>query len=319
MAQSDYNIGANLSGLVMRTEINTVFSSILTNNSGTVAPTVTSAFMTWVDTSNSTYYYLKMRNHDNTAWVTLFIYTVSTKIITPFIISSPTTNALPRINADGTLANSSITTDANGNLGVNTTIAAFGATTRVIQIRNASLGGAANSQAAIRANIYFDGTNNRYISNDYASTYEMLAGAHKWYSASSGAAGSITTLNTLMTLDLNGNLTLNSPTGLLGYGIGGTVTQLINKATTVTLNKPTGQIITSNAALAGNSGIAFSFNNSLLGVGDDILITVNSLNYRVFANTINTGGCTILIENRTAGLLSEVLTLNYKVFKGATA
>lgn len=84
MSQSDYNIGANPSGLNMRTELNQIFDSILTHNSGSTAPTVTKAFMMWVDTSNATYYYLKMRNHDNTAWVTLGIYTVATKTYTSY-------------------------------------------------------------------------------------------------------------------------------------------------------------------------------------------------------------------------------------------
>lgn len=84
MAQSDYNIGANPSGLNMRTEINTIFDSILTNNSGTTAPTVTSAFMRWVDTSNVSTYYLKQRNHDNTAWNILFTYDVATKTLTAY-------------------------------------------------------------------------------------------------------------------------------------------------------------------------------------------------------------------------------------------
>lgn len=118
MAQSDYELAAHISGLNQRTEINSIFDSILTHNSGSTAPTVTKAFMMWVDTSNATYYYLKMRNHDNTAWVTLFIYTVSTKVITPFIINSPTTNAIPKINADGTIGNSNIIIDDNGNVRV---------------------------------------------------------------------------------------------------------------------------------------------------------------------------------------------------------
>lgn len=84
MAQSDYELAAHVSGLNQRTEINSIFDSILTHNSGSTAPTVTKAFMMWVDTSNATYYYLKMRNHDNTAWVTLGIYTVDTKAYTSY-------------------------------------------------------------------------------------------------------------------------------------------------------------------------------------------------------------------------------------------
>lgn len=106
MSQSDYNIGANPTGLAMRTEINTIFDSILTNNSGSTSPAVTSAFMMWVDTSNATYYYLKIRNHDNTAWVVLASYTVATKTLTvvdsskiPIDLSSSTDKPTP-IDAD---------------------------------------------------------------------------------------------------------------------------------------------------------------------------------------------------------------------------
>lgn len=119
----------------------------------------------------------------------------------------------------------------------------------------------------------------------------------------------------------NGSLLLTSGTGALGYrtGAGGTVTQLTSKSTTVTLNKPSGQIITHNAALVGNSVVAFSFNNSLLEIGDSIIINVSLVSYRVFVLAIGAGVCTILIENRTAGSLSDSLTLNYSIIKGVNA
>lgn len=94
MAQSDYELAAHISGLNQRTEINSIFDSILTHNSGSTAPTVTKAFMMWVDTSNATYYYLKMRNHDNTAWVTLGIYTVATKTYISYIDGDQTISGI---------------------------------------------------------------------------------------------------------------------------------------------------------------------------------------------------------------------------------
>lgn len=106
MAQSDYSIGANPTGLAMREEVNTIFQSVLTNNSGATAPTTTAAFMYWVDTSNATTYYLKMRNHDNTDWVVLANYTVSTKTLTaidttkiPIDLSGATSKVTP-VDAD---------------------------------------------------------------------------------------------------------------------------------------------------------------------------------------------------------------------------
>ena len=82
MAQvTDRNIGANPTGFDMRTEINNIIAALESDNSGTSEPLNTVAYMKWLDTSNATYYYYKERNHDNTAWVTLFRYTVATKIM----------------------------------------------------------------------------------------------------------------------------------------------------------------------------------------------------------------------------------------------
>lgn len=82
MAQvTDRNIGANPTGFDMRTEINNIIAALESDNSGTSEPLNTVPYMKWLDTSNATYYYYKERNHDNTAWVTLFRYTVATKIM----------------------------------------------------------------------------------------------------------------------------------------------------------------------------------------------------------------------------------------------
>lgn len=81
--QSDYLISANPTGLAMREEINTIFESILTKNSGDTAPTTTKPFMYWADTSNVSTYYVKQRTHDDAAWVSIFSYDVVTKTFQP--------------------------------------------------------------------------------------------------------------------------------------------------------------------------------------------------------------------------------------------
>lgn len=81
MAQADYNIGANPSGLNMRTEINQIFTAILTQNSGATPPATTEAGMRWCDTSDPNIYYEKIRNHTNDGWVSLYAYDVATKTI----------------------------------------------------------------------------------------------------------------------------------------------------------------------------------------------------------------------------------------------
>lgn len=82
MAQvTDRTIGANPTGFDMRTELNNIISALESDNSGSSEPLNTVAYMKWLDTSNATYYYYKERNHDNTSWVTLFRYTVATKVM----------------------------------------------------------------------------------------------------------------------------------------------------------------------------------------------------------------------------------------------
>jgi hypothetical protein len=85
MAQADYVISPNPTGLAMRTEVNQIFQAILTSNAGNVAPSTTQAGMLWGDTGNSSTYYLKIRNHTNDGWASLYAYDVATKTIQPML------------------------------------------------------------------------------------------------------------------------------------------------------------------------------------------------------------------------------------------
>ena len=80
MQVTDYEIltsDAN-SGIKYRNAVNEILAAIKTQNSGNTEPLNPEAFMWWVDTSNSTYYYLKQRNAGNSGWNVLFRYTVAT-------------------------------------------------------------------------------------------------------------------------------------------------------------------------------------------------------------------------------------------------
>lgn len=65
MSQADYNI-ANQNGADTRSELNTIFSAIATNNSGSSEPATTFAFQWWADTTSGL---LKQRNAANSAWI----------------------------------------------------------------------------------------------------------------------------------------------------------------------------------------------------------------------------------------------------------
>ena len=67
MAQHDYNI-ANQTAPTFRADLNLLLDAIVSNNSGTTAPSTTFANMFWYDTTAEV---MKQRNEANSAWVTL--------------------------------------------------------------------------------------------------------------------------------------------------------------------------------------------------------------------------------------------------------
>lgn len=70
MSQHDYVI-SNDSGATVRADINSVLQAVLSQNSGTSAPTTTSAGMFWMDTTGGAPYELKIRDAGNNHWLTL--------------------------------------------------------------------------------------------------------------------------------------------------------------------------------------------------------------------------------------------------------
>lgn len=126
-----------------------------------------------------------------------------------------------------------------------------------------------------------------------------------------------------LTLDTSGN-TLVTGYGAFGYGTGagGTVTQLTSKSTAVTLNKPCGQITMNNAALAAGGQVTFSLNNSLITVNDIIVVHcthANGFAYYVWAGYSTAGSAQVTVKNTAASSLSDAITINFAVIKGAIA
>lgn len=127
-------------------------------------------------------------------------------------------------------------------------------------------------------------------------------------------------------VDASGNLLVTNVAGLgYGTGAGGTVTQATSKSTTVTLNKPTGQITMNNAALAAGASVNFAVNNSLVTTTDLVVVGgvnagVDPINYRIEAARANgIGTFLIRVTNISAGSLSEALQIQFSIIKGATS
>lgn len=109
-----------------------------------------------------------------------------------------------------------------------------------------------------------------------------------------------------------------------GTGAGGTVTQATSKSTSVTLNKPCGQITMNNAALAANTAVRFTLNTTLLAPTDTIIINFASTIGNVDTNynlswSVGTNSVNITLKNVSAGSLSEAVVINFAVIKGVTA
>lgn len=130
-----------------------------------------------------------------------------------------------------------------------------------------------------------------------------------------------------LNLDLNGNgyALAVSALGLgFGAGSGGTVTQATSKSTSVTLNKPAGQITMNNAALLAATTVGFVVNDSVVGGADTVQVTLaggyaDAAAYQVWAGGGSAGSFAIYLRNISLGTLSEAVVINFTVLKGSTS
>jgi hypothetical protein len=125
-----------------------------------------------------------------------------------------------------------------------------------------------------------------------------------------------------MRIDSSGNVLVTNAAKLgYGTGAGGTVTQSTSKSTSVTINKPCGQITMNNAAMLGGAVVVFDITNSLVTATDVVIANgtwpVNS--YRVECFYVTAGAFSIRVTNITGGSLSDALVINFSVLAGATS
>ena len=99
-----------------------------------------------------------------------------------------------------------------------------------------------------------------------------------------------------------------------------TATQQTSKSTAVTCNGRTGQITTSNEALAKGSSVTFTVNNNFVTAVTDIPVvviqsgaTLNS--YAIGVTRVQVNSFNITITNNRTGPLSDVLVINFAIIK----
>jgi hypothetical protein len=113
----------------------------------------------------------------------------------------------------------------------------------------------------------------------------------------------------------------------IGYSAAaqGTVTQLTDKSTGVTLNKSAGRITMNNAALAAGAAVSFTLTNSLISTNDTIVVCVSSNTtgsaagaYTTYVSYLAAGSALITLRNlTTATSYSEAVIINFAIIHGA--
>jgi len=127
----------------------------------------------------------------------------------------------------------------------------------------------------------------------------------------------------LANLEATGSITSNTQTQPMGYrtGSGDSVTQLTDKTTSVTLNRPTGRIITANSSLLSGFQNSFTLINDTISSTDVVIVNHAAGGgegfYFVHAVNIQEGNCQIMIHNRSGATRQHPIELNFAVIRGS--
>ena len=160
-----------------------------------------------------------------------------------------------------------------------------------------------------------------YESATNALTFRVGAsGAYRYHSFL--ADGSVNFFNGRFLMDAAGAVTFGYGTFGYGVGAGGTVTQATSKATTVTLNKPCGQITMNNAALAAGATVIFQLSNSYITASSVVTVQANTNSsgvYEAWVYYCASGLCLIAVKNNAVSALGETVVINFAVISGATS
>ena len=117
----------------------------------------------------------------------------------------------------------------------------------------------------------------------------------------------------------------SSATAGIGYatGAGGSVTQLTDKTTAVTLNTICGQITMASESVGAGARRTFTVNDSAVAATDGVVVgfvaTGTPGQYAIWVSAMGTGSFSITIKNDTSGALNEQPVLWFVVIKAVTA
>ena len=141
---------------------------------------------------------------------------------------------------------------------------------------------------------------------------------------------STTASNQNIILDPNGtgNVTILGNlevSGTLGYqtGVGGSVVQLTDKTTSVTLDKPCGSIQLASQSIAAGAEVSFIFYNSYITDRDVVAVSIRSNasagTYVAQCDLVDNGQCRISLSNISSGPIDQQVVLNFVIIKSVAA
>jgi len=204
MAQATDYVLANQSGANFRSELNSVLAAVVSQNSGSTAPSTTYAYQWWIDTGVSPAL-LKLRNGANSAWIT---------------IGDVTLTNLGLVSTTGATFTGDITLNAQSDVRF-----ADSDSSNYIALQ---------APGTVASNVTFtlpatDGTSNQALKTDGAgalgwATYAGLDTAQTWTKGQRGEVTALTDGTTItpdfsdsnnFSVTLGGNRTLANPTNIV--------------------------------------------------------------------------------------------------------
>lgn len=106
-----------------------------------------------------------------------------------------------------------MTVSNSGNVGIGVTPSPWSGVSASLQLGVSPFIASTGQYLFVSSNSYYNGTNAIYTSNGASAQYSQYEGSHMWYTASSGTAGNVVTLNERLRISSTGSITASSLAG----------------------------------------------------------------------------------------------------------